>query len=273
MSISSRLLSHPARTLICVAGATIIFAGSPGAQDPFVVAPQAYKVQFENDWVRVVHVHYAPFEKLPAHDHPKGRTIFVYLNDGGRVRFKHVEGYSGNYAAVRPPTKAGAFRLAGVQPENHEVENLSDLPSEFLQVELRTEAPDPKSFHGRYVPEPRSAVGEGNYRKVEFDNEQVRITRSICASAGNCEPLGPSPYPSLLIALSPLEIGETSLNGKADKRNLGVGQTVWLEPSEQGRWNNSGATRAEQLLIEFKSKPTRVVTRAVPQTPSAEETA
>src|SRR5690242_15543681 len=60
------------------------------AQDPFVVAPQAYKLQFENDWVRVVRVHYAPFEKLPAHDHPKGRTIFIYLNDGGPVRFKHV---------------------------------------------------------------------------------------------------------------------------------------------------------------------------------------
>ncbi|HET9530830.1 MAG TPA: hypothetical protein VFQ92_10785, partial [Blastocatellia bacterium] len=120
-------------------GAVIVIAALAtlsAAQDPLVVAPQSYKLQFENDWVRVVRVHYAPFVKLPAHDHPKRQAIFIYLNDGGPVRFKHVEGVSGDYAAVRPPTKAGAYRLAGIQPENHEVENLSDLPNDFLQVEL-----------------------------------------------------------------------------------------------------------------------------------------
>ena len=29
-----------------------------GAQDPLTTIPEAYKVQFENDWVRVVRVHY-----------------------------------------------------------------------------------------------------------------------------------------------------------------------------------------------------------------------
>ena len=39
------------------------------AQDPLKVAPQAYKLQFENEWVKVVRVHYAAHEKVVAHRH------------------------------------------------------------------------------------------------------------------------------------------------------------------------------------------------------------
>lgn len=230
----------------------IALAGLSAAQDPLVVAPQAYKLQFENDWVRVVRVHYAPLVKLPAHDHPKRQAIFIYLNDGGPVRFKHVEGVSGDYAATRPPTKAGAYRLAGIQPENHIVENLSDLPNDFLQVEMKTEAPDLKSFRGRFYPELSLRDEKGNYRKVEFENDQVRITRLVCAAGGECDPPVSSTYPALMVALTALEFKPVS-KGSAVKLN--VGQTKWLEAGKREHWRNSSQARADHLLIELKTKP------------------
>jgi hypothetical protein len=51
--------------------ATILLFAAPAlAQDPVKVAPQAYKLDFENDWVKVLRVHYAAKEKIPEHDHP-----------------------------------------------------------------------------------------------------------------------------------------------------------------------------------------------------------
>jgi len=161
MSNTTESYYHPMarriRLLVLAIACVSVFVGplaieSP-AQDPFTVAPQAYKLRFENDWVKVVRVHYAPHEKLPVHDHPDKASVFVYLNDSGPVRFSHKEGYSGNYSAVRPPTKARAYRLAGFQPENHEVENTSDQPSDFLQIILKTELDESKKLRGRFFPE------------------------------------------------------------------------------------------------------------------------
>ena len=37
-----------------------LLAGDVQAQDPLKVAPQSYRLQFENEWVRVIRVHYGP---------------------------------------------------------------------------------------------------------------------------------------------------------------------------------------------------------------------
>ena len=49
------------------------------AQDPLKTLPNAYKLQFENEWVKVVRVHYEPHEKLPAHRaHADGFGLCVF---------------------------------------------------------------------------------------------------------------------------------------------------------------------------------------------------
>ena len=82
------------------------FATGAFAQNPYVIAPQAYEKQFENAWVRVTRVHYAPNETIAEHEHPSRPTIYIYLRDGGPVLFKHEHGESGDYAATRAATKA-----------------------------------------------------------------------------------------------------------------------------------------------------------------------
>jgi hypothetical protein len=118
------------------------------AQDPFKVAPRAYKLLFENDWVKVTRVHYAPHEKIAAHEHTQTASAYVYLNDSGPVVFNHIDKSYG--AVTRPATKAGAFRLYRGLQELHEVENKSDAPSDFLRVEFKTDPVDEKSLKGRF---------------------------------------------------------------------------------------------------------------------------
>ena len=244
------------RLLVLTSLAMGLLAGDSFAQDPFVIAPNAYKIKFENDWVRVVRVHYGPFEKIGPHDHPQGQTIFIYLNDSGEVRFQHVEGFSGHYPAIRPPTKAGAFRLARVQPENHEVENLSNIPSDFLQVELKTQEVDPDSFRGRSLPEAPSAQQPADYRKIEFDNAQVRITRLVCKSRVECSAAEVTSG-ALLVALSPLKFRSETSGKSPSRQSLNMGETSWLAPGSRAWTSGSIEHPAEQLLIEFKSKPVK----------------
>jgi hypothetical protein len=55
-----------------------LFAGAALAQDPLKIAPQAYKLEFENEWVKVVRVHYGPHERfLPTITRSVRRLTFT----------------------------------------------------------------------------------------------------------------------------------------------------------------------------------------------------
>src|SRR5437763_4293636 len=114
------------------------------AQDPLKILPDSYKLQLENEWVRVTRVHYAPHAVLPAHAHTTAPSAYVYLSEGGPVIFKHIGLAYG--AVTRPATVARAFRLFRAVPEIHEVENPNDTASDFLRVEFKTEAPTPATL-------------------------------------------------------------------------------------------------------------------------------
>jgi hypothetical protein len=228
---------------------TCLFAVSTLAQDPFQVAPDAYRLQFENDWVKVTRVHYRPKEKIPAHDHPKAGTVFVYLNDGGPVRFQHLG--EEPYPLVRPATRAGGFRLARAVSEHHEVENLSELPNEFLRVELKTDPFDVEHFQGRFPPEPV----EKSFQRITFENGQVRIVRIACAAREVCDVTGSPSFPSLLIALAPVKAIVLKRGGEPATVEMGLGQTQWLAPSQKASLENSGKATVQQLRIEFKTGP------------------
>jgi hypothetical protein len=232
---------------------SIVLMAATGAiaQDPFQVAPRAYKLQFENDWVKVARVHYDPKEKLPAHDHPRAGTVFVYLNNGGPVRFSHIETGLAPFPLVRPPTVAGGFRLARAVFEHHEVENLSELPNDFLRIELKTEPLETNTFQGRFPPEP----ADRTFQKVAFENAQVRIVRVACAAHETVEIAGSSSLPALLVALGPAPV--TLDKAAAESTEIDLGQTVWLEPGRSATLKNRGNRAVQQLILEFKTGPTK----------------
>jgi hypothetical protein len=169
----------------------VVSAALLSAQDPLKTLPDNYHLVFENPQVRVIHVLYHPHEKLPVHDHPASPTVYVYLTDSGPVRFSHVEARA--FSATRKPLHAGAFRLSPGRLEKHEVENLGDIPTEFLRVELKQV---PLGFQRNDVRDYKPLDLTHPSVTVAFAGPFVKIERIIDS------PIEKSDDPSLLIPLA-----------------------------------------------------------------------
>jgi hypothetical protein len=106
---------HPIRIL------EIDLKGAPAGKapdsplDPVKVDPEHYKVDFENEYVRVLRVHYEAHSKGQTHEHFLNRVV-VYLND-------------------QPGAKADDVRVSGAA--KHAEENASDKPADRIAVELK----------------------------------------------------------------------------------------------------------------------------------------
>jgi hypothetical protein len=83
--------------------------------DPVKVDSQHYKVEFENEHVRVLRVSFGPREKGGRHQHILNRVV-LYLND-------------------QPNAKADDVRMAGAA--THAEENASDQPAYRIAVEIK----------------------------------------------------------------------------------------------------------------------------------------
>jgi quercetin dioxygenase-like cupin family protein len=100
---------------------------SAHAQDAVQVDPKHYKVEFENEQVRVLRISYGPGEKSVMHQHPA--NIAVFLTDS-RAKFTVPGGKSGEVAF-----KAGS--TVWDSGGTHLPENISGRPFELILVELK----------------------------------------------------------------------------------------------------------------------------------------
>lgn len=98
------------------------------AKDPLKVDPKHYKVEMENDQVRVVRVKIGPKESVPLHEHSLDRIV-VYLTDQD---FK-ITAADGKETIAKH--KAGDVGYSN--PGTHKEENLSDKPFEIVVVEFK----------------------------------------------------------------------------------------------------------------------------------------
>ena len=115
--------------MLCAA-AVVCLATSLGlAQDPIKVEPKHYKLDFENERVQVVAVHYGPHEKSEMHDHPGGVVISLTR---GHLRFTDENGKTREVFA-----KPGEARW--YPPFKHKVENLGDEPYNAVYVGVKTQ--------------------------------------------------------------------------------------------------------------------------------------
>jgi quercetin dioxygenase-like cupin family protein len=115
-------------SLVALGGAGML-AGAPAiAQDPIKVDAKHYKVEFENEQVRVLRITYSPHEKSVMHHHPA--SVAVFLTDG-QTRFTMPDGKTQDAAA-----KAGSVQWS--EAGKHLPENVGDKPFELILVELKT---------------------------------------------------------------------------------------------------------------------------------------
>jgi hypothetical protein len=99
----------------------------PAGQDPVRVDPKHYKVELENDRVRVLRIKYGSHEKSVMHGHPA--LVGVFLTDG-HCRFTYPDGKTEDIGA-----KVG--QVMAFDALVHLPENLSDQPLELIAVELK----------------------------------------------------------------------------------------------------------------------------------------
>jgi len=239
------------RSLLLLALTTCALFGTVSAQDPLKVAPQAYKLELENEWVMVTRVHYSPYEKIPEHYHTERPSAYVYLNDGGPVIFKHINLPYGDI--TRKETKAGSFRVYKGLKEIHAVENPTGVPSDFLRVEFKTEPVNDQSLRGKFYREPYPP-GE-NFSKTQFENEQIRITRLVVASRSKLDVSANATEPSLLVALTPARFKAHGQKSKVAQIRLEPGKAHWLGVTQLQQLENIGDSAAELLRFEFKTRP------------------
>jgi len=112
---SENISDHPIRIL------EVDLMGKPAGPlpatklDPPAVDPTHYKVELENEFVRVLRVHFGPHEKGQTHEHILNRVV-VYMND-------------------QTNAKADDARIAGAA--THAEENTSAQPADRIAVELK----------------------------------------------------------------------------------------------------------------------------------------
>jgi quercetin dioxygenase-like cupin family protein len=110
-----------AGVLVCLGSAFAL------GQDPTKVEPKHYRLDFENDRVQVVSVHYGPHEKSALHDHPGGVVVILTK---AHLRFTDENGKTRDVFS-----KPGEARW--YPPFKHKVENLGDTPYDAVYIGMK----------------------------------------------------------------------------------------------------------------------------------------
>jgi len=97
------------------------------SEDSVKVDPKHYKVEFQNDRVRVLRIRYAPNEKSVMHVHPANVAVFF---DQGKATFTLPDGKT-----IAADTKPGQVQWG--DKEKHLPQNTGAKPFELILVELR----------------------------------------------------------------------------------------------------------------------------------------
>jgi quercetin dioxygenase-like cupin family protein len=149
---------------------TVMILALSGFQDPVVLNPKMVSVVFENDRVRVLRVHYGPREHLEMHSHPSLVVVSLTVN----TRRAYIPDGSHRDATSNPGD------VHWREPSIHSVENLTDTPSESIEIEFKNArtAAVPLSPAGPPVssePSMPVPVQQEPHHHVMFENQYVRV--------------------------------------------------------------------------------------------------
>jgi len=130
LHVSHNVSGHPVRIV------EVELKSKPGAVgalkqsalDPVKVDPKRYKVEWENDQVRVIRARYEPHEKGVMHEHTFNRVV-TFLTDSN-LKVTTPDGESKILKTPAGEVTSGAHA-------KHIEENLSDSPFEVVVVEFK----------------------------------------------------------------------------------------------------------------------------------------
>jgi quercetin dioxygenase-like cupin family protein len=230
-------------SVICVFFAILMLVfvtESTFAQDATKADSVHYKVEFENDQVRVLRITYGPGEKSVMHEHPNAVAIDI---NAGHFKMTLPDGKTEEIIA-----KAG--QAMWTPAGKHLPENIGDKPAEVILVEIKAK-PTAKSLTVSALAQDATKVDPAHY-KVEFENDQVRVLR-ITYGPGEKSVMHGHPE-GLAVFLTDHHIKCTYPDGKTEELTAKAGQTNWA-PAGKHLPENISDKPLELILVEMKVKP------------------
>jgi hypothetical protein len=223
--------------------ALVAIAGPLRAQqDGLVAFPNVYRVQFENEWVRLVRVSLPAGATLAAHAHPPGVMLHIYFNDADPVLFQHD---GAPYDVTRPAVKTRSYRIGRATPETHSVLNFGGA-SDYMRVELKTQGSE--ALLRRIGAPPLTNQTDS---VVEVVNPQYRATRVTIAAGGTFMFATSAAEPTLLIALTSGVVADSA----GAPKPVNVGDDRFIAPGRRDLLRNAGTEPVQFLRVDFLTRP------------------
>jgi quercetin dioxygenase-like cupin family protein len=202
--------------------------------DPAAIDPDHYRVDFENDRVRVVRITYGPGEESAMHYHPDSAAVF--LTDH-RVQMMLPDGSTSEMNAA---AGTAVFAPGG----QHQPRNMAADPLEVVQVELKGGPSGAGSPDG----DDPTAV-DGRHYTTEVENERVRLLR-IKYGAGEESIMHYHPD-SVAIFLTDHAVQMTMPDGSTSELTAAAGEAMFV-PAGQHLPKNISDGPWELVLVELK---------------------
>ena len=213
-----------------------IVSCSQGKNDPVLTAidaaPDHYKVEFENDYVRVIRVKYGSGEKSVMHSHEP--FVGVTLT-GGESVFKTLDGKS--ETRVNSP---GDVIDGDLTP--HSVTSISKLNQESIFVEIKSPYPS------KDITVPNAVDVAPDNVIVELEKPSIRIIRSK-SPAGKETPMH-SHRAGISVALTDMRVATTTPSGEVTEVTRLAGNVIWAEERVHSG-KNLGDKPTEMVLFEL----------------------
>ena len=215
-------------------GAPVLVDRPAAAQDAVAVAPGAYTIELENEWVRVLRLKLAPREATAVHVH--SAVVAVLLTDA-RVNVTQADG------TAQPITRQAGDVLyqAGMPP--HSEQNLSDQPLEVVVVEL-------KPGGGSSAPVSLDPVTlDPDHHPVLIDNPRVRVIRTILEPRLK-SPMHEHPH-YVVVYLTELHTTMKMADGREVDNPRKPGDVAWRDALKH-ETEQMGDKTAVEIQIELK---------------------
>ena len=228
--------------ILCLAVVLAVPAARAQALDPLVADPQHYRLEIENQWVRVIREHMDPHEKMPIHQHPDPGAVIVFLTD----RHNRLTAPDGSSQELR--NRAGDLMWS--MPSTHRGENLTNAPFEAVQIEPRR--PAGKSASPAPPDKLDAPTVDPQHYHVELENEYVRVLR---VNIGPHEKLRLHKHPdtgAVLVQLTDQNLRLALADGTTRDSRYAAKQVRWVEPGVAHQDENLSGTPLTFIRIELK---------------------
>ena len=227
----------------------LLFAIPAPAQDPAVVSPKIVKVEFENERVRILRIHYEPHERTAMHSHPC--DLVVRVTDGW-AKATFPDGTSREAKGV-------AGDVFWIEPVTHAVESLADQPLENIEIEFKKAKAASVAVS---APHPAPAPSDPNavvslvdepHHHWRFQNQYVLVTE-VTLAPGESTLFHTHLHDNIAIELNNATTQRQLLGKEWQAADVKVGQVDYRQGDKQPythRVKNSGSTTFRVIDVEL----------------------